>query len=48
MDLLEILHDEQDDAENLIATFKELAQQESDCLSAKCSGDLGFFGCKKM
>ena len=46
--LLEILREEQDNPENLIATFKELASQESDCSSAKRKGDLGMFGRKKM
>uniref|UniRef100_A0A7S2Y2Q8 Peptidyl-prolyl cis-trans isomerase n=1 Tax=Entomoneis paludosa TaxID=265537 RepID=A0A7S2Y2Q8_9STRA len=46
--LLEILHEDQANPENLIATFKELASEESDCSSAKRNGDLGFFGRKKM
>mmetsp|Transcript_12532 Transcript_12532/g.34771 ORF Transcript_12532/g.34771 Transcript_12532/m.34771 type:complete len:276 (-) Transcript_12532:15-842(-) len=46
--LLEILHDEESNPESLIATFKELASEESDCSSAKRHGDLGFFGRKKM
>jgi peptidyl-prolyl cis-trans isomerase NIMA-interacting 1 len=46
--LLDILQDEVSNPENLIATFKELASQESDCSSAKRHGDLGFFGRKKM
>ena len=45
--LLEILREESD-AAALIATFKELATQESDCSSAKRAGDLGRFGRKKM
>ena len=46
--LLEILREEQGNPASLIATFKELASQESDCSSAKRKGDLGFFGRKKM
>lgn len=46
--LLDILREEEHNAENLIATFKELASQESDCSSAKRHGDLGMFGRKKM
>jgi NIMA-interacting peptidyl-prolyl cis-trans isomerase 1 len=46
--LLEILREEEGNPANLIATFKELASQESDCNSAKRKGDLGFFGRKKM
>jgi len=46
--LLEILRDDADNPESLIATFKELASQESDCSSAKRKGDLGMFGRKKM
>ena len=46
--LLEILSDDADNPESLIATFKELASQESDCNSAKRKGDLGMFGRKKM
>lgn len=46
--LLEILREEEGNPENLIATFKELASQESDCSSAKRKGDLGMFGRKKM
>ena len=46
--LLEILREEADNPESLIATFKELASQESDCSSAKRKGDLGMFGRKKM
>lgn len=46
--LLEILRDEQANPESLVATFKELASEESDCSSAKRQGDLGFFGRKKM
>ena len=46
--LLDILREEESNPENLIATFKELASQESDCSSAKRHGDLGFFGRKKM
>lgn len=46
--LLEILREDADNPSNLIATFKELASQESDCSSAKRKGDLGMFGRKKM
>ena len=46
--LLDILREEESNPENLIATFKELASQESDCSSAKRNGDLGMFGRKKM
>jgi NIMA-interacting peptidyl-prolyl cis-trans isomerase 1 len=46
--LLEILREEEGNPDNLIATFKELASQESDCNSAKRKGDLGMFGRKKM
>jgi NIMA-interacting peptidyl-prolyl cis-trans isomerase 1 len=45
--LLEILQEEQD-PEELQATFEELARTESDCSSAKRGGDLGFFGRRKM
>ena len=44
--LLDILREEP--GESLLATFKELAKDESDCSSAKRNGDLGFFGRKKM
>lgn len=44
--LLDILREES--GESLLATFKELAKDESDCSSAKRNGDLGFFGRKKM
>jgi peptidyl-prolyl cis-trans isomerase NIMA-interacting 1 len=30
------------------STFKELAEQESDCSSAKKGGDLGYFGKGQM
>lgn len=46
--LLDILREEESNPENLIATFKELASQESDCSSARRNGDLGMFGRKKM
>lgn len=46
--LLDILHEVQDNPEELRATFEELARTESDCSSAKRGGDLGFFGPKKM
>ncbi|KAL7567804.1 hypothetical protein ACA910_000556 [Epithemia clementina (nom. ined.)] len=46
--LLDILREEEYNPENLVATFKELASQESDCSSAKRNGDLGMFGRKKM
>lgn len=46
--LLEILKEEESNPANLIATFKGLASQESDCSSAKRKGDLGTFGRKKM
>ena len=46
--LLELLQEEEGDAQELRATFEELARTESDCSSAKRGGDLGFFGRKKM
>jgi NIMA-interacting peptidyl-prolyl cis-trans isomerase 1 len=46
--LLEILQEEEGNAQELRATFEELARTESDCSSAKRGGDLGFFGRKKM
>jgi peptidyl-prolyl cis-trans isomerase NIMA-interacting 1 len=45
--LADILREETD-IESLTATFKALAEEESDCSSAKRGGDLGFFGRKKM
>jgi len=41
---LKIILQEIGDAEELRATFEELAKTESDCSSAKRGGDLGFFG----
>jgi NIMA-interacting peptidyl-prolyl cis-trans isomerase 1 len=46
--LLEILQEEEENANELKATFEELARTESDCSSAKRGGDLGFFGRRKM
>mmetsp|Transcript_1315 Transcript_1315/g.2951 ORF Transcript_1315/g.2951 Transcript_1315/m.2951 type:complete len:271 (+) Transcript_1315:74-886(+) len=46
--LMEILQEEEGDLSELRATFQELARTESDCLSAKRGGDLGFFGRRKM
>ena len=48
--LIELLKEEQEllNFESLRATFEELARTESDCTLAKCGGDLGFFGLKKM
>jgi NIMA-interacting peptidyl-prolyl cis-trans isomerase 1 len=46
--LLEILQEEENNPEELQATFEELARTESDCSSAKRGGDLGFFGRRKM
>lgn len=44
----EILLETASDADELRATFEEIARTESDCSSAKRGGDLGFFGPKKM
>jgi len=46
--ILEILQEEQDNPDELRATFEELARTESDCSSAKRGGDLGYFGRRKM
>jgi NIMA-interacting peptidyl-prolyl cis-trans isomerase 1 len=46
--LLEILQEEENNPEELKATFEELARTESDCSSAKRGGDLGFFARRKM
>lgn len=47
-ELLHVLLEVKDHAEELRATFEELARTESDCSSAKRGGDLGYFGPKKM
>ena len=43
-ELLEILAQSNTSAEDLRATFEELARTESDCSSARKGGDLGYFG----
>lgn len=43
-ELLEILSQSNTSAEDLRATFEELARTESDCSSARKGGDLGYFG----